>query len=281
MKYIVTGIILGALIIAAFEFWPLLEGSDEVVDEPTTAQDAVPEQTLPEFSEQPAPTPEQPEADQDDVATSEEVLVEPAEDAEPATQSEAAILPDIKESDAWLDMQLEAAGFELLDLPREDRIARISAGLAAAADGVLIRKDWPALARFPVVKLDDQIWLDPAGYDRYEAWIERLETISPEGLAELVFTIRPWLELGLQQLGDRRSVDELLRSFGSEVESAPVTTARIELVQPNVLYRFKDPRWEQLNDVHKQMLRMGPDNTVRIQAYVDAFIRAYDLKLLR
>ena len=48
----------------------------------------------------------------------------------------------------------------------------------------------------------------------------------------------------------------------------PIEGADIELVQPKVLFRYADSRLESLSGLQKQVLRMGPENTRRLKAYV-------------
>ena len=256
VKYIVTGIILGGLIILAIEYWPKetpkpVEQIDEV--EPVVAANPAEQEVEPALVELPVDEP----------------LVEPEPEIE---------LPAYDESDAWLDTEL---GESLFGLPKADRIARAVAFIASASTGALNKKNWPAFTKFPVVKEGEQYWLDPNGYARFDTWVKRIEAIPPEEMAEIVFTIRPWATQALAQIGDRRTIDDLLRRFCRQIESAPVIPDRIQLVQPNVLYQFRDVGLEQLSDVHKQFLRMGPDHTIRIQSYADAFVRSYDSLIFR
>lgn len=249
-KYIVTGIILGGLIILAIEYWP---------EEPQKEIKEIP------------PVVTEPEKEAVVVPVVEEIN---ATEVEPEVVFE---LPPYDESDAWLDAEV---GEQMAGLPKQDRIARGVAFLASASQGSLNKKNWPSISKFPVLKEGDEYWLDPAGFSRFDTWVQRIASYSAEEMAELVFKIRPWADEALRQIGDRRTFDDLVRDFCRQIESAPVIPARIQLVQPNVLYQFKDVNLEQLSDLHKQFLRMGPDHTIRLQAHADTFVRAYDLLIL-
>ena len=145
-KYIVTGIILGGLIILAFEFWP---AKKEVVPEKTvetSSEEAPPAVTEPPVTDEP-----------------EKLDVQPRAEAQPTPE-----LPGYDESDSWLDDEL---GDALLALPKSDRIARGVTLVLTASNGVLNRKNWPAIGKFPVLQEGERIFLDPIGFDRYEPWI--------------------------------------------------------------------------------------------------------------
>jgi hypothetical protein len=48
--------------------------------------------------------------------------------------------------------------------------------------------------------------------------------------------------------------------------AAPEANGDLLLVRPKVYYEFSDPVLEALPQVHKLMLRMGPDNEARLKA---------------
>ena len=52
------------------------------------------------------------------------------------------------------------------------------------------------------------------------------------------------------------------------VASMPVIRAPIRLVRPKVTYQFADPELETLSAGQKILIRMGPDNAVRVKARI-------------
>lgn len=264
VNYIVTGLLLGGLIVLAFEFW--LSEPDPISADSASGGQAIldsnpdPDTTVDPTEQLPVGSP----------AASPEIELPQPIPRQPSVQ-----LPALDESDGWIKEGLENLGVDTSPWPEQDMVARGAALLAAGADGHLIRKDWPRLPGFSVVKQGESIWLDPAGYERFDPFIKMLEAIEPERLAEFVVTVEPLLNEALTGLGDRRRVSDLLAAAHRSVRSAPVATERLALIQPGVLYQFKDPRWEGMSDLHKQFLRMGPDRTRRIRGYADLFMQAY------
>ncbi|MGZ8931621.1 MAG: DUF3014 domain-containing protein, partial [Methylosarcina sp.] len=64
------------------------------------------------------------------------------------------------------------------------------------------------------------------------------------------------------------------RKAAAEIISAPIRTERLAVVRPSVHYKFADPALEALNPVHKQMLRLGPENTKIIQNKLRRLVEA-------
>ena len=261
-KYIVTGIVLGGLIILAIEFWPIVVEPGAVEETEAVAGQAPIAKQAPVTKQAPAK-----------VAPA--TVVEDIPSGRPELEEYELVveLPEYADSDDWLEREL---GEQLDGLPPKDRIARGVAFMASASSGSLNKKNWPTLSKFPVTKMGEEIWLDPKGFARFEPWLQKLEAVSPERLATIAYTVRPWATEALKQIGDPRSIDDLIRGLCQQIESAPVITTHIELTQPNGLYEFKDANLERLSDVHKQFLRIGPQRTIRLQSFADAFIRAYD-----
>jgi hypothetical protein len=51
----------------------------------------------------------------------------------------------------------------------------------------------------------------------------------------------------------------------------PVVTGEIEVVRPNVFFLYADPALEQRGALQKLLLRTGPTNVQRVQAWVRRF----------
>jgi hypothetical protein len=87
-------------------------------------------------------------------------------------------------------------------------------------------------------------------------------------MAGLLIRVQPLLNEALQELGLRDPGDALLDAAIEQVLAVPVLEGDVPLLQPNVLYEFADPVLEALSPLQKQILRTGPDNVRRIQAYL-------------
>jgi len=59
------------------------------------------------------------------------------------------------------------------------------------------------------------------------------------------------------------------------IARAPILEERVELIRPNVMYAYADPNLESRSEFDKQLLRLGPNNLQRLQAYAAAFKAAY------
>lgn len=57
------------------------------------------------------------------------------------------------------------------------------------------------------------------------------------------------------------------------ITAAPQLTGTLALVQPEILYKFADPRLEALSAGQKIMLRMGDANSMRIRAVLQVLRR--------
>src|SRR5574341_308933 len=122
---------------------------------------------------------------------------------------------------------------------------------------------------FRVRQSRGRIVIDPAGYARYDAVAAAVESIDPQAASRAFATLEPrlddaWRELGVTDTtfkqGAARAVGEVLR--------APVLDGDVPLVSKGIVYAFADPRLEALSPVQKLLVRMGPENTRRIQERV-------------
>ena len=112
-------------------------------------------------------------------------------------------------------------------------------------------------------------YIDTSSYSRYNSYISLFESIDNEMLSVFYQRYLPLMEDAFSELGytDRNFHDTLMAAF-NVLLSAPVVTKNIELIQPSVFYKYADPDLENAPDAHKQMLRMGPENTTKLQAKI-------------
>ena len=77
------------------------------------------------------------------------------------------------------------------------------------------------------------------------------------------------MEQAFAELGyaNRSFHDTLMQAF-EVLLSAPIVKGDIELVRPSVFYKFADPDLERALPAHKQLFRMGPENTRKLQAKI-------------
>lgn len=122
---------------------------------------------------------------------------------------------------------------------------------------------------FTVKKEGDYIYMDPAGYKRYNDAAAVLDSLDSGKLVALYHRAKPLLEKAYKELGypegDFGAV--LLRAF-SVLLDTPVLKGDIRLEEKVRSYAYADPGLENLNPVQKHFLRMGPDNILKIKAKI-------------
>ena len=242
--YIVGGLLLGAAIIAALIL-------------------------VPRWMEQQArpPSPEGPVASEPVAVPEPETLAPALPLAEPEPP-----LPSLDDSDALVAEALAPMEIPAPWVGKGDLIRRLAVVIENAARGDYPRRQLAFLSPagpFRVLKGDDgTLLMDPAGYARYDGYVDMLEKMPAEEMAGLLIRVQPLLDEALQELGLREPGDALLDAAIEQVLAVPVLEGDVPLLQPNVLYEFADPVLEALSPLQKQILRTGPDNVRRIQAYL-------------
>ncbi len=275
---------MGGLIVLVLDFWPFSLSKSELQNDRThqlqsTTTAVEPVQTS---SEQLASV----EAVQDD--SLETILgadlewrnAQAGDLAQQRSEHFGVKLPEYDDSDLWLLSEILKLGVpsSLLEGFATNGIAgRVATQMAAIAEGRVVRKEKgiARLSAFLVRQNGDENWLDERGFERYDHYVDALVLIEPATLAQFVSFIQPLLETGLRRLGDHRAVSEILRRACAKVLSVPVIEGDIRLVRPNVYYHFHDAALQNMTDLEKQFLRMGPKHTQTLQSYTRAFASAY------
>jgi hypothetical protein len=119
--------------------------------------------------------------------------------------------------------------------------------------------------------------LDTVRYDRVAAVIASLDA---KGVAQVVREMHPLLESAYHKLGyPDRSFDQVAAKALQRIIDAPVVEKTPLLVPKGANFAFADEKLEALGPVEKLLLRMGPQNTKRIQAKAREIAAALDYRM--
>lgn len=265
---ILLGLALVAAVLLAVNFWP-------------PSEPLVPDRELKPL--QPLPTPEEPSQppvpvpDVGEVAPGAEVapaVDEPVEEPSEAPAAESPALPPLDESDAFVRAQTSRVCLPLAWMAAGHLVRRAAVLIENASRGELPPKRGgllPPLGAFPVRQEGERFFMDEAGYSRFDPYLDQLEAIDPERLAGCIRLLDPLLDQALNELGHSDGPQAGISAVFDRILAVPepIEGTDIELVQPKVLFLYADPRLESLSGLQKQVLRMGPENTRRLKAYVN------------
>lgn len=227
----------------------------------------------------PAPVETEPASTQELPPTPSLPVTEPEPEAVPEAPPP---LPPVAESDEFVRERLEPMGLPESWLEVGDYVPRLAVLAENAARGQIPRRQLQFLTLsepFKVIEQDDSMYVDPAGYDRYDTYVTQLESIDVDQLASLLRTIEPLLGDALREIGVTTPPDNVLESAITQVLDAPEpSSGRVELERVSLVYQFADPKLEALPPLQKQLVRMGPENARRVKAYLRELAAALGLK---
>lgn len=165
--------------------------------------------------------------------------------------------------------ELENAPLLQQTLQGDHLVEVATAVVDAASQGVILRKLLPLPAPdepFKVTKIDGELVMDPAGYDRYNRFASALAALNTQTLASGFHKFRPLLEEAYSALGyDAAELDNTVIRALDTIIAAPVIDEPINVVKDVATYNFSDTSLETLSPLAKQLLRMGPKNQSLLQ----------------
>lgn len=246
---------------------PAAEETTTIISAPRPEPEAVivaapdiPEQTVPDTAEEDI---EEPVVD----AAEDVVAVAEAQAPAPPTPEEidAELREGVSEAQIVLSSSLENAysapylldrGISSIDQMARGFVPARSLNLSRPKGDFKVSRD--GLKRF----------VDPAGYQRYDALVNAISALPPDRIAELFHRFRPQLTEAYAALGYPADVmDNTVIAALDQIISAPVRRDTLELRDKGALYAYADESLESASDLHKQLLRSGPDNTERLQKW--------------
>lgn len=207
----------------------------------------------------------------------EQVPAEPAPAPEAEAQPEP--LPELAESDAAALDAAEQLDGGLSDLLVRDNVIQKSVrAVIGAADGGVVHEYRPVRSpagQFVVEPLKEEpsadgaqrYRLSPRNYERYQPYVDMLTSLKPHDVAAAYQRFYPLMEQAYAQHGvEAGSFKSVTLKAIDSLLAAPVLDDEPVLVRPRVYYEFEDQRLESLSATQKLLIRMGPDNTRKIQA---------------
>ncbi|MGC2462098.1 MAG: DUF3014 domain-containing protein [Steroidobacteraceae bacterium] len=189
-----------------------------------------------------------------------------------ASGGAAAPLPALDESDAALHDALA----DVMGKPAVDRFFKpelLVRHIVVTIDNlsrrhlaVELRPTKPLDGAFIATGNDQQGTIDPANYQRYVPYVQAVQTLDMKRLAALYVRFYPLFQQAYQALGYPNGYfnDRVVVTIDNLLATPDIITD-IALVRPNVMYRFADPKLEELSAGQKLLLRMGPANAAIIK----------------
>jgi hypothetical protein len=133
--------------------------------------------------------------------------------------------------------------------------------------------------QFAVIERDGRLFVDPANFARYDGLVSTLDAVDPRQFARLLTFLMPLVDEAIAELGATGNAQSLLAAGMVRVLDVPILTEDIEVVRPNVFYVYADPDLEQRGALQKLLLRTGPANVQRVQAWVRRFAAVMGIPL--
>jgi hypothetical protein len=125
----------------------------------------------------------------------------------------------------------------------------------------------PPREKFSVRSIDGKDFMNTGSYHRYDNYAQTISELDTQTLTSTFNRFRPLLEQAYAGLGyPADDFDNALIRALDRVLDTPQLYEPIALTKKESVYIYTDTKIEQLTDMQKLLLRMGPDNIARIQA---------------
>lgn len=158
-------------------------------------------------------------------------------------------------------------------LKTEDLLRRVTAAVFCVADGTSPSESLSFMSprkRFSVKKIGGRLCVDPKSYARYDAAAAVVESIDAKAAAALIQALGPWFQAASRELSSPpRDFQATLGKAIVSLLQTPVVERDIPLKEKVVSFAMApmpDLGLEELPAAQKHLLRMGPKNTVKVQA---------------
>jgi len=204
-------------------------------------------------------------------------LEEPAVDPAPPPPPPAPVeepLPRLEESDdavrdAVGDIPLGTAGQQYL-IPG-NIIERSASLIYLMAQGDVPYRLLPVSrpkAAFPISDDGTQVVTDPAGFERYNALTQWLQSLDLESLLSSLEWFIPLFREAWSYYGEDSAAFDMavVMTLDLVIATPEIDLNEARLIRKEAVWIFEDPAIEGLAPIQKQVLRMGPENAEIVKA---------------
>ena len=236
-----------------------------------TPQPAPVERVLPAAAPVAAdPVPAQPAAELINVPVAPVAQPEPEEPSEP--------LPSLNSSDPFVIARLASMemGASLLRvLAPEDLIRKFVVFVSNVAEGELPLLEYPLQridSEFVATEIDTNLFeMSPMTHRRFGSMVDLLVALDPQQAVSVYRALRPLFQEAYAEIGYQGSFDAVLIQAIDQIMNAPTETGPFQLIKPSVMFLYAESRIEDMTPVQKQLLRLGQENTAKLQAILPAY----------
>jgi len=124
---------------------------------------------------------------------------------------------------------------------------------------------------FPVGEKGDRIYLDPKGYERFDIFTDAIVSFSSSRTVQVYQKLRPLFQEAYRELGyPQKDFHATFIQAMKRIMDTPIVEREVLLKEEGkgLNYVFIDDGLENMSEVQKHLLRMGPKNTKKIQQKV-------------
>ena len=200
------------------------------------------------------------------------VRAEPSQVARPAERGDEIPLPPLDETDALVrELVGRLSSYPVIAawLTTDGLIVNFTAVTTRIANRDNIAQELRAIgpvAPFRPRPLREDLFVDPASYERYDRYAGAVSSVDARGAARLYATLKPRILDASRRISPEvDNFDPILERAIVELLRVPIVEAEIELVPRGIVYGYADPKLEALSPAQKHLLRMGPQNIQTIQ----------------
>ena len=250
---------------------------------PSPAPSTQPNSPLPQIRLQPQQEPASVALSEPEIAALPEE-VEPVELApEPELnedETNVIELPTLTDSDSFVFEILQTLqnGMALVNALAEDQIVRkFVVFVENISRGEFPQTGLPYKGlgqEMPDSEIDDNLFvMDQVAHSRFDQVVSTFVETDTDSAVIIYQKLLPLFQQAYAEIGFRNvSFDETLRAAINNVLRTTNMEGPYQLVKPSVMYLYADSSVENLAEVHKQLLRIGPDNTSALKAKLREFL---------
>ncbi len=190
-------------------------------------------------------------------------------------------LPLLNDSDALVLaalQQLAGSGEYSALLNREEIIRNFVVFVDNFSRGELVAKFTPFKKPeqpFSIVKVEQKMYLNPDSYQRYNIYADIINAIDIDAATSQYRILEPLFDEAYREISyPQSSFTNSLKEALAIALDTPVIVEPIALIAPSAMYKFADPQLEALPAAQKLLIRMGPENTLKLKSKLQQFQQA-------